>query len=115
MKTYILIASLVLSQGAMAGGNHFHPKKIATCSGNCTKEQITAATPAAVDELIKWEQLDAKWKTAKAEDVVEKKLTKGSKTMQAFIVPIVDATTQKKKYVFFTQDGTVFRVGDSME
>ena len=115
MKTYILIASLVLSQGAMAGGNHFHPKKIATCNGNCTKEQISAAIPAALDELINWEQLDAKWKTAKAEAVIEKKLTKGSKAMQAFVVPIVESTTQKKKYVFFTQDGTLFRVGDAME
>lgn len=115
MKTTILIASMMLSQVAMAGGNHFHPKKIATCSGNCTKEQITAAVPAAVDELVNWEQLDEKWKTAKPESVVEKKLTKGAKTMQAFIVPLVDSSTQKKKYVFFTQDGTLFRVSDSME
>lgn len=115
MKSYILIASLALSQAAVAGGSHFHPKKIATCGESCTKEQISAAVPAALDELIKWEQLDAKWKSAKAEAVVEKKLTKGAKSMQAFIVPVVDSSTQKKKYVFFTQDGTLFRVGDSME
>ncbi|MFP5458491.1 MAG: DUF6488 family protein [Bacteriovoracia bacterium] len=115
MKTTILIALLMLSQAAMAGGNHFHPKKIASCSGNCTKEQISAAVPAALDELINWEQLDAKWKTAKSEAIIEKKLTKGAKAMQAFIVPIVDSSTSKKKYVFFTQDGTLFKVSDSMD
>ena len=43
MKLFFYIATFFMSSLAFAGGGHFHPKKVASCSKVCTAEDIKAA------------------------------------------------------------------------
>lgn len=119
MKKVILIATLLVSSLALASGGHFHPKKVAKCEGNCTEEQIKAAVPVAIKELANWKQLDAKWETAKVESVAKKDFTKGSKTLKTWVVALVDEketdASKNKAYLFFLEDGSIFRTNKTGE
>lgn len=111
MKKFAFILSCLLSSIAIAGGAHFHPKKVATCSGKCNAEQIKAATPAGVQELIKWRKVHAKWNKGKIESVEKKTFTKGEKTLNAWVVAL--GLANERKFIFFTEDGMVFRSNET--
>ncbi len=117
-KLSIILASLV-SCASLAGGNHFHPKKIAKCGETCTEAQIKEAVPAAMKELINWRQVESQWETAKVEAVVKKEFTKGSKTLKTWVATLIDEkekdSTKNKRYVFFTEDGLVFKINTTGE
>lgn len=102
MRTVIAIVSFLLASNAYAGGGHFHPVKVAKCSGECTEAQIKAALPEAIPYLNKWGKIDTVWSKAKIESVKKKTFKKGDE----WVVTLVDAE-KKKQYVFMTLDGLV--------
>lgn len=102
MKNVVAIATFLLALNAYAGGGHFHPKKVAKCSGECTEEQIKSALPEAIPHLNKWGKIDTAWSSAKIESVQKKTFKKGDE----WVITLVD-TNKKKQYVFMTLDGFV--------
>ena len=103
MKKQILAtATLLISTSVFAGGNHFHPKQIVKCDGECSSEQIKAALPDAIPYLNKWKKIDMAWAKATVEGVEKKQFKKGPE----WAVTLVDSAKQKR-YVFFTLDGFV--------
>lgn len=105
MKKQILtmILSMLTSGLVLAGGSHFHPKKIAKCTGEvCTETQIKEAMPEAITYLAKWKRIDAAWTTAKIESVGQKQFKKGPE----WVVTLKN-TANETRYVFFTLDGFV--------
>lgn len=111
MKKFAFIMSCSLSSLAIAGGSHFHPKKVATCSGECSADQIRAATPAGVQELIKWRKVPEKWNKGKIVSVEKKTFTKAAKTLNAWVVALELAN--ERRFIFFTEDGIVFRSNET--
>lgn len=102
MKQILANAALLIATSAFAGGDHFHPKQIAKCGGECSVEQIKSAVPEAVPYLNKWKRIDMIWSKATVESVEKKQFKKGPE----WVVTLVDSAKQKR-YVFFTPDGHV--------
>lgn len=96
-----------MASTVFAGGGHFHPKKVAKCSAECSSEQLKAALPEAVDHLAKWNKIDPVWKTAKVTDVSKKTFSKGPE----WVLTLENAG--KKRYVFITLDGFVAGSNDT--
>lgn len=121
MKKLVIAMSLLVSSVSLASGGHFHPKKVAKCDANsCTEEQVKAAAPAAVKELANWKQIDAKWETAKVDNVTKKEFTKkNGKSLVAWVITLLDEkekdTSKNKVYVYLTEDGSVFRTNTTGE
>lgn len=92
---------------AFATGGHFHPKKVAKCSSECTEDQLKAALPEAIDHLSAWGKIDKSWKTAKVESVTKKTFKKGPEWVLAL------DQGGKKRYVFVTLDGFVAGANDT--
>lgn len=120
MKKIILVLTLLTSTLGFASGGHFHPKKVAKCDGStCTEEQIKASVPAAVKELANWKQIDAKWESAKIESVILKEFSKKGKSLKTWVVALIDDkiqdTTKNKVYLYFLEDGSIFRTNTTGE
>ncbi len=120
MKNAFIAATIFAATTVLATGGHFHPKKVANCeSKTCTEAQIKEAVPAGIKELANWKQLDAKWESAKIESVAKKEFKKGKKTINAWVVALLDEkqtdTANNKVYVYFTEDGSVFRTNKTGE
>lgn len=117
MKQIILITGLLVSSAVLAGGNHFHPKKVAKCESACTEEQVKAAVPTAVKELVNWRQTDSVWQNAKVDAIAKKEFKKGSKTLNTWVVTLLNEketdATKNKRYVFITNDGYVFKINET--
>ena len=111
MKQVILMLPFLFASVGFAGGAHFHPKKVAKCGGKCNAEQIKAATPAGVSELIKWKKVAPKWSQGKIESVEKKTFTKGEKTLTTWVSSL--SLAKERKYIFFTEDGVIFRANDT--
>lgn len=111
MKNILCIITLGISSITFAGGGHFHPKKVASCSKVCKADDIKAATHLGVAELIKWKMMDQKWSDAKVDSVEKKTFTKGTKSLTAWVATLSHA--KDKRYVFFTEKGYVFRTNET--
>ena len=105
MKTIIILMALTISTITFAHGNH--APKVAVCKKECTQEQVEKAVPAALDFLIKEDDLDKSWKTAKVEKIEKKQFKKS----QEWVATLVDENqtdkAKQKLYVFITLKGTL--------
>ena len=121
MKTVIIILIGLISNHAFASGGHFHPKQVAKCSTSigCTEDLVKSAVPASVDELINYNQMDKKWKTAKVDGLTKKEFKKGSKVLKAWVVTLLNEkdtnTASNKHFIFITDDGFVFKANATGE
>lgn len=120
MKTTILLLTFLTSTFVFASGGHFHPKKVAKCDGStCSEEQIKASVPAAVKELANWKQLDAKWESAKIESITRKEFSKKGKSLKTWVVALINDkiqdTSKNKVYLYFLEDGSIFRTNTTGE
>lgn len=103
MKAFLFVVTALMSSVAIAGGGHYHPKKIATCSSKeCTPAEIEAAVPKAIPELANWKKIDSVWSSAKIESVGKKEFKKGPE----WVATLVNDKSEKR-YIFFTLDGYV--------
>lgn len=105
MKKQILTIAALLSMTSVvfAGGNHFHPKRIAKCSkAACTEQQIKDAVPEAITYLADWKKIDASWSKAKIEAVGQKEFKKGPE----WVVTLKNEANEVR-YVFFGLDGFI--------
>lgn len=108
MINLIALASIALCASTVfASGGHFHPKKVAKCSADCTPEQLKAGLPEAIDHLAQWGKIDKTWKTAKVTDVSKKTFKKGPEWVLTL------ENEGKKRFVFITLDGFVAGSNDT--
>lgn len=104
MKTIILLTALILLPNlSFAHGDH--PPRVASCaSKDCTKEQIDAAVPMAVEMLVKAGKIESGWSTAKIDKVEKKDFKKGPEWV-ATLVDEKQPEGKKKRYIFITSKG----------
>ncbi len=98
----IAITTLLLSTTAFAGGEHFHPKKVAKCAKSCTAEEVKTALPEAITYLNKWGKIDMGWAGAEVVNVEQKPFKKGPE----WVLTLVNEK-KEKRYVFMSLDGYV--------
>ena len=101
-----------ISPYAYAGSSHFHPKKVAKCAGKCNAEQIKAGAHKGVKELVRWGKMSSDWEKAIVENVEKKTFKKNSRSLTTWVVTLIENTDlegNNRRYVFFTEDGIVFR------
>ena len=118
MNKSIALFFMFLGSSALAGGNHFHPKKVANCKvTDCTELEIKASVQAGITALQKWGKIDKKWIGAEASSVVLRTFKKGEKTITVWVANISRQTKNgwDYQYVYFTKKGKVFRANDSGE
>ena len=107
MKTELLFTGILLT--ASLGLAHAdHAPRAANCtSKGCTKEQIEAAVPTALEHLMMAGKIDSSWSTAKVEKVEQKQFQKGPE----WVATLFDAKQKDQKkqrlYVFITVKGFV--------
>lgn len=107
MKNFILIAGLLVgSQTVWAHGDH--APKVASCKAKeCTKEEIEAAVPAAVDRLAKSGKIEGTWTAAKIEKIEQKTFKKGPEWVATLLDEKQKDTSKQRLYVFITNKGTL--------
>jgi hypothetical protein len=105
MKSLILLATLIFSQVSFASGNHYHPKQILNCTGECTEAQVKEILPTALDILIKAKEVKESWKKIPVEKIEKRQFKKG----QEWVAILLDASqkdeARNRLYVFITLDG----------
>ena len=103
MKTLITIMVALSSNFVWAHADHAKPKPIAQCLAACTKVEIAAAIPAALDALIAAGRVTSEWKTAKVE---ETKLFKdGSEWVTTLFNAKQKDVLKQRLHIFITSYG----------
>lgn len=105
MKTVILFAALLFSQATIASGNHYHPKQILKCSGECTETQIKEIIPTALETLIKAREIKESWKSLPVEKIEKKQFKKSQEWVITLFNSAEKDTKRQRLYVFITLDG----------
>lgn len=99
MNEFLLIALVSLSSHTVFGHGD-HKPKVAACAKECTKEQIEAAVPKAINALVNEREIPASWSSAKVEAIEQKTFKKGPE----WVVTLADPK-QQKRYIFITTKG----------
>ncbi len=105
MKTLLTLIALTIPMTTLAHGDH--APKVATCTKECTQEQIEKAVPTALDFLIKEDSLDKSWKSAKVEKVEKKQFKKSIEWVATLVDEKQTDKTKQKLYVFITLKGYI--------
>jgi hypothetical protein len=112
-----LIGFGFLNFAAYAGGNHFHPKKVAVCAKTeCSADEIKKSIKKGILALNKWAKIDRKWIGSKAVDAELKTFEKKGKSITVWVVEISQRVSKDKEenhFVFYTKKGKVFRANGS--
>lgn len=105
MKSLILLATLIFSQVLFASGNHYHPKQILKCAGECTETEVKSILPTALDTLVKAKEIRESWKQAPLEKIEKKPFKKGPEWVAIFFDKNQTEAARQRLYVFITPDG----------
>ncbi len=101
MKKEILTTVLVLASSlCFAHGDHI-PRVAACPDKGCTKDQIEAAVPQAVEILVKIGKIESNWSAAKVEKVEKKEFKKGPE----WVATLLDQ--KQRRYIFITTKGYI--------
>lgn len=104
MKNVLLVSLLFFSFSVLAGGNHFHPKKIASCKSECTESEVKEVSKQALFELADMRLIPTSWTSIPLEKVEKKTFSKGPEWVLSFFDKSQPATKQRL-YVFITMNG----------
>jgi hypothetical protein len=105
MKALLLLATIIVSQSTFASGNHYHPKQILKCSGECTEVQVKEVLPKALDILIKAREVKESWLKVPVEKIEKKQFSKGQEWVISFFDETQKDKTKQRLYVFVSLDG----------
>lgn len=105
MKLLFLLCTFILSQAVFASGNHYHPKKILKCSGECMESQIRNVVPEALDTLIKAREVKESWKSIPIEKIEKKKFSKAEEWVIVLFNKTEPNTSKQRLYMFISLDG----------
>jgi hypothetical protein len=105
MKSLLFLSMLVFSQSIFASGNHYHPKKILKCSGECTEGQIKQIVPEALDVLINAKEVKPQWKAIPVEKIEKRKFSKGDEWVVIFFNKGEAESARQRLYMFVSLDG----------
>lgn len=102
----IILAGLIAASPSLVLAHGDHAPKVAKCAAkDCTKTEIEAAAPIAVELLSKSGKIESSWTVAKIEKIEQKQFAKAKE----WVVTLLDSTkTDKSKqnlYVFITNKG----------
>ena len=101
----LLLGALFCSQSLLANENHYHPKKILKCSGECTEVQIRTSVPEALSILVKAKEIRESWIKVKVEKIEKKKFKKAEEWVVSFYDKSVTDATKQRLYMFISLDG----------
>jgi hypothetical protein len=104
MKKCLLISILTLLP-TLGLAHADHAPKVAACSKDCTKAEIEASVPTAVELLIKKAKLEGTWTTAKIEKVEQKQFKKASEWVATLFDEKQKDTSKQRLYIFITTKG----------
>jgi len=105
MKSLILLATMIFSQVTLASGNHYHPKQILKCSGECTESQVKEIIPTALDVLIKANEVKESWAKIPVEKIEQKQFKKAKEWVITFFDKSQSDASRQRLYVFVSLDG----------
>jgi hypothetical protein len=105
MKSLLLLSSIVFSQLAFANGDHYHPKKILKCSGECSEAQVRAIVPEALEILVKAKEVKDQWKTVPVEKIEKRKFSKRDEWVVILFNKMESSNTKQRLYMFISLDG----------
>lgn len=105
MKSLLLLSALIFSQSVLASGNHYHPKKILKCSGECMESQIKKVVPEALDVLVKAKEVKEEWKTIPVEKIEKRKYAKGDEWVVILFNKSESDVARQRLYMFISLDG----------
>lgn len=105
MKSLLLLSALLFSQSIFASANHYHPKKILKCSGECMESQIKKVVPEALGVLIKAKEVKEQWKSIPVEKIERRKFAKGDEWVVILFNKDETDTARQRLYMFISLDG----------
>jgi hypothetical protein len=105
MKTLFLLATIIFSQSTFASGNHYHPKQILKCSGDCSEAQIKEVVPTALDVLVKAKEVKDSWVKIPVEKIEKKQFSKSQEWVITFFDGSQKDSSKQRLYVFISLDG----------
>lgn len=105
MKSLLLLTALIFSQSVLASGNHYHPKKILKCSGECMESQVKKIVPEALDVLVKAKEVKEQWKSIPVEKIEKRKYSKGDEWVVIFFNKDESDVAKQRLYMFISLDG----------
>lgn len=105
MKKLILLSVMFMSQVTFASGNHYHPKQILKCAGECTEAQIRGVIPQSIDTLIKAKEVREAWRNIPVEKVYKKQFKKGQEWVVEFFDKAQTDSNRQRLYMFISLDG----------
>jgi hypothetical protein len=101
----IILTTIALLYGQVALGHGDHPPKIATCAKECTKAEIEAAVPNAINTLVESGRIQGSWTSAKIKTVEQKNFAKGPEWVATILDEKIKDTSKQKLFVFITKKG----------
>ncbi len=102
----LIFATVFLLAPMLALAHGDHAPKVANClAKECTKGEIEAAVPVAVEMLAKKGNLDASWGSQKIEKVEQKKFKKGTEWVATLFDEKQKDTSKQRLYIFVTNKG----------
>lgn len=105
MKKLILMTGLVFTS-IVCFGHGDHAPRIATCAKtDCTKEQVEAAVPKAVEMLVGNGKIASSWTSAKIEKIEQKQFKKGTEWMATLFDDKQKDPSKQRLYIFITNKG----------
>lgn len=104
MKNLLLVALLTVSFSAIAGGNHFHPKKIVSCKAECTEAEVKGISQQALFEFIDQRMLAKSWAEIPLEKIEQKIFSKGPEWVMTFFDKNQPSGKQRV-FIFVTMKG----------
>lgn len=105
MKSLLLLLTLIFSQLTFASGNHYHPKKILKCSGDCMESQIKNVVPEALEILVKAKEVKEQWKKIPVEKIEKRKFAKGDEWVIILYNKDESDVKRQRLYMFISLDG----------
>ena len=105
MKSLLLLCALFVSQAALAGGGHYHPKKILKCAGECSESQIKTIVPEALTTLVKAKEIKESWTKVPVEKMEKKKFSKAEEWVISFYDKSETDVKKQRLYMFISLDG----------
>jgi hypothetical protein len=105
MKSLLLLSVLIFSESTYASGNHYHPKKIIKCSGECLESQIMKVVPEALETLVKAREVKEQWKSVPVEKIEKRKYAKGDEWVVILFNKNETDSAKQRLYMFISLDG----------
>jgi hypothetical protein len=106
IKFFLTAVLLIASEISFGHGDHIPP--VASCPAKeCSKEQIEAGVPNAIQLLTKSGKIDSNWLTSKIEKIEQKQFAKGPEWVATLFDANQKDKSKQKLFIFITNKGYI--------